>query len=124
MTVKRKYLFGLLCCLVSLISFAQSQDKAKLSDEEWYLECAARAAKEKVEGERQFVQLLNLCYHQAVPKKCRDVSENEYPPTVGKPTALEFLGLRHGRGSYKELCVIECLNAGYYSRTFGECSKG
>ena len=111
-----------LAFMVSPISFAQ--DKAKLWDEDWYLECAARAAKEKVEGERQFVQLLNLCYHQAVPKKCRDVSENEYPPTSQPRTWGEALGSRRGKGSYRELCVIECQSAGYYSRTFGECSKG
>ena len=114
----------LACFLVSPISFGQPTDPPKLRDDEWYRDCAASAAREKVSGERQFVQLLNVCYDKAVPKKCRDVSEHEYPPDYQPKTIQERHFGRTARGSLKELCVIECFQAGYYSRTFGECSKG
>ncbi len=124
MTVIRIFVFGLVCALLSATSSAQySGASATLYDEEWYQDCAAKAAHD-TKGDRQLKVLLDVCHFKAVPKMCRDVSADIYPPSDDKLTWAEALGNRRGKGSLKEKCVIECLAAGYYSRTFGECSKG
>jgi hypothetical protein len=81
-------------------------------DTDYYGECILKNVKPGMD--RSAIQLIHqACEHKATPKKCHAVS--------GAPDLYDPFG---PGTTVRSKCVDSCKNEGYYSRTFGDCSKG
>lgn len=96
-----------------LLPVSEGALAAQEFDADYYGECILKNVKPGLD--RSAIQLIQqACIYKATPKKCRahsNAADFLPPDPFGPATALSK-------------CVNACKTEGYFSRTFGDCSKG
>lgn len=108
-------------------------------DEDWYHTCADKVAQETNDRDSLKTRL-HSCAYKAVPKVCRNFVGAQEPSQAKKSQAQTQSKLGGSMFSYLEpveeqakreqemqartACIKRCMTASFFSRAFGECSKG